>query len=75
MSESLLCSKLTTYRRADGNRRLWSGADTQGSNERVRPSGPACAAVFGPGIPRLQPWGAVNLWTDATRCLILAARG
>src|SRR5260221_9760251 len=29
------CATLPAYRRACGNRRLWSGADNQGPNERV----------------------------------------
>jgi hypothetical protein len=29
------CATLPAYRRACGNRRLWSGTDNQGSNERV----------------------------------------
>jgi MFS family permease len=52
-SASLWRGLLAPYRRADGNTRLGSGADTHGANDRVRPSGLACAAVFGPGIPRL----------------------
>ena len=55
------------YCRADGNLRLWSGADTPGSNERVRRSPrpslgwPVWSAVFGPGIPCLEAWGAVKV--------------
>ena len=39
------------YRRACGNLRLWSGADTHGPNERVRPPQGIWTAVLGPGIP------------------------
>src|SRR5258708_12696562 len=55
--------RLPAYRRACGNLRLWSGADTQGSNERVRRSRqgtPVQFAVFGPGIPCLQAWGVAK---------------
>src|SRR5260221_14708828 len=51
------CGRLPAYRRACGNLRLWSGADTQGSNERVRRSRqgtPVRFAVFGPGIPTFR---------------------
>ena len=51
------CGRLPAYRRACGNLRLRSGADTQGSNERVRRSRqgtPVRFAVFGPGIPTFR---------------------
>src|SRR5258707_5256794 len=57
------CGRLPAYRRAYGNLRLWSGADTQGAHERVRRSRqgtPVRFARFGPGIPCLQAWGVVN---------------
>ena len=58
------CGIFVLYRRAGGNLRLWSGGDTQVPNERVSRSQQTPSvwfAVFGPGIPRLKPWGAVNI--------------
>ncbi len=62
------------YRRACGNLRLWSGGDNQATNERVRRSRRTPSvrfAVFGPGIPCLEAWGAVNKvsrGTSPVRC-------
>jgi hypothetical protein len=50
---SCLCAILSAYRRACGNRRLWSGGDTQVANARVRLVRLADSAVSSPGIPCL----------------------
>jgi hypothetical protein len=49
---AILYALLTAYRRACGNRRLWSGADTQGSNERVRRSQRASSCLVRSVQPR-----------------------
>ncbi len=57
VSESLFCGRLSTYRRACGNSRLWSGGDNQTTNARVRLVRLAGSAVSSPGILWRQPWG------------------